>query len=131
MYWTLLYKPGVTKLGQNTVARHALNSVYIVVELLLNFTPILKSHTPIMILVGLTYGLVNFIYKKADNYAIYDILKWESISSPILVLGVIVLAIVVVSIGGCIHYCKTKVKDNKSDYNNNNGDIRITNIEMN
>ncbi len=83
----------------DNIAKHVLNSVFLVGEMGLNNTPLMRSHTFLIIFIGMVYSLVNFLYVHVTGDIIYGVLPWTSFGSVALAMGVLLVAIFVIILG--------------------------------
>ncbi|XP_041348270.1 protein rolling stone-like [Gigantopelta aegis] len=84
LYWALLYSASTTTITAVDVGTHALNSVYVFINMVVIATPVRLYHVFHTMIYFLTYVLFSFIYHKSggtsgtDKPYIYSILDWDS-----------------------------------------------------
>jgi hypothetical protein len=81
-YWTLdidyFYSLTSTYSLFLDVSEHALNSVFMLVELILSRNLFMTAHWYNNVLIGVLYGITNLVYVKVSGQFVYSFLTWES-----------------------------------------------------
>lgn len=97
IYWTLLYREGVTETGLNNYLVHATNSILLIVDIFVIRHPHYISHFIYPMACGTLYVLFTIIYTvlggidRGGNNYVYPILDWNNKPRESMLVG-----------GGCV-----------------------------
>ncbi|KAJ2899872.1 hypothetical protein GGI21_001609 [Coemansia aciculifera] len=100
VFWSLIYKPKDyqgAELRWSTASVHALNSVFVLVDMIVGamvFSPH-WSHSLLLVVVGLLYFALAFINRAVNGWFTYDFLNYDK-------HGAIVAATIVGIVVGCL-----------------------------
>ena len=110
LYYSLYYNNLYNIRNYFDFSRHFINSILIFTELLLNNITTMKSHTIILVIFGVFYSFMNYLYVINKGNTIYPILTWKDYNSVYVCILVIVVTICISFFGMFVGFIKLKIK---------------------
>lgn len=78
----------------NSILKHAINSVYAVLSLIVSAKPVRILHVYQAVLFSVVYCVFSLVYQKAGGGAIYTVLDWDKMPNTVLLSLATVLVVV-------------------------------------